>query len=80
MAKLTGMQKLAIVIFLASLFVGIFGTAWSISLSFSELESAENAGIGPVGNQIANAILFSAGGLIGAGLGIVLFIVGRAKT
>ena len=80
MAKLTGMQKFGIVLFLMSLLVGIIGTALSISRSFSELESAENAGIGPVGDQIAGAILFSAGGLIGAGVGIVLLIVGREKT
>ena len=65
MGKLTRVQKLGIVMLVVSLFVGIFGTAGSIRLSFSELESAENAGIGAVGDQIVNAILFSAGGLIG---------------
>ncbi len=80
MAKTTALQKLGIGFIVLSPLVGLVGTAWSIYLSFTALETAETAGIGPVGDQIRNALMFSAGGIMGSALGLALFVLGRSKT
>ena len=80
MAKMTTVQKLGIVVMLVSIPGGLIGTVLSIYLSFTALESAENTGIGPVSDHIANALLFTAGGLVGSGIGLLMFILGRSKT
>ena len=73
------LQKFGIVLLLASLFIGLAGTAWSIYLSFAELDQAEFSGIGPVGEQISNAIIFAAGGFVGSLIAVVIFILGRPR-
>ena len=80
MAKMTGLQKLGIAILLVSLVAGFAGTLVSIYLSFAALDKAENAGIGAVGDHITHALVFTVGGLIGAGVGLVVVIVGRPRT
>ncbi|PYT01324.1 MAG: hypothetical protein DMF63_00285 [Acidobacteria bacterium] len=80
MAKITTLQKIGIALLVLSPLIGITGAAASIYQSFSALEAAENAGIGSVGGLLANALVFTAGGLVGCFVGLVLFIVGRAKN
>ncbi len=80
MAELTTLQKLGMGLIALSPLVGLVGTAVYIYLSFAAMETAENAGIGAVGEHIRNALLFSAGGIIGSTIGLVLFILGRSKT
>ena len=80
MAKITTLQKLGIALLLISPLVGVLGTVISIYLSFSALDAAnQNAGIGAVGNQITRALLFSAAGVVGCLIGLVMLIVGRRK-
>jgi len=80
MAKLTTLQKFGIALLVVSPLVGFLGTVASILLSFSALETAENSGIGAVGDNIRNALLFTGGGIVGSLIGLVTFIVGRPKT
>lgn len=77
---MTAMQKVGIAVLVLSPIVGLAGTAWSIYSSFGALEAAENSGIGPVGDQIGNAMLFTVGGLVGSAIGLLLIILGRTKT
>jgi hypothetical protein len=78
--KITNLQKLAIALLIVSFLVGAVGTLWSIYLSFDALERSENSGIGPVGDQIFNALLFSAGSILGSLIALVLLILGRPRT
>ena len=80
MAKLRGVQKIGIVVLVLSFLIGMIGTVWSIYSSFSALESAENAGIGPVRDQIANALLYSAAGVVGCIVGALMIVFGRSKS
>jgi hypothetical protein len=57
----------------------VLGSVISVYSSFAELHGAKNSGIGAVGNEIAHAILFTAGGIIGCVVGLVLFVIGRSK-
>ncbi len=77
---MNAMQKAGLAILVLSPVVGLAGTAWSIYSSFSALESAENAGIGAVGDEIGKAILFTVGGLVGSVIGLLLIIRGRSKA
>jgi hypothetical protein len=77
--KITNLQKLAIALLIVSFLVGAVGTIWSIYLSFGLLESAENSGIGPVADQISNAVVFSVGGVLGSLIALVLLILGRPR-
>ena len=79
MAKLTTLQKLGIALIVVSPVVGLLGTVTSIYLSFSALAVAENSGIGAVGSEMTNALLFTVGGLVGSLIGLVMLIVGRPK-
>ena len=79
MAKITTIQKLGIVVLVVSIAGGLIGTILSIYLSFTALETAENAGIGAVGDKITNALFFSFGGIVGSGIGLLMFILGRSK-
>lgn len=69
-----------IAIFVGSLLLGTLGTVWRMYSSFAALETAENAGIGPVGAGIENALIFTAGGLVGSALGTVLIVIGGVKA
>lgn len=80
MARMTAMQKAGLAVLLLSPVVGLAGTAWSIYSSFSALESAENAGIGRVGDEIRNALLYTLGGLIGSVVGMLMVWFGRSKS
>jgi biopolymer transport protein ExbB/TolQ len=77
---MTAMQKAGLAVLVLSPVVGLAGTAWSIYSSFGALEAAENAGIGAVGDQIGNAVLFTVGGLVGTAIGLLLIILGRSKA
>jgi biopolymer transport protein ExbB/TolQ len=80
MTRTTTLQKLGIAILVLSIVVGLIGTIWSIYLSFAAVETAESMGIGAVGDWVRYAVFFTAGGLIGAGIGLALFILGRPGT
>lgn len=80
MARMTAMQKVGLAVFALSPVVGLAGTAWSIYSAFGALEVAENTGIGAVGDQIGNALLFTVGGLVGSFIGLLLIILGRSKA
>ena len=77
--SLTKTQKAALILIVASIFVGITGTVWNIYGSFDALAAAENAGIGAVGTSIRNALIFSVGGMVGLIVGAFLLIFGRVK-
>ena len=79
MRRMTTLQKVGITILIVSFLAGLIGTVWRIYLSFTALDSAEVAGLAPVSDRIANAIIFTAGGLIGSGIGLTLFILGRRR-
>ena len=79
MRGLTGVQKIGIVLLILSFLIGMIGTVWSVYSSFTALDAAEFGGIGPVGDQISYALLFSAGGVVGCVVGALLIILGRAK-
>jgi len=79
MAKISGVQKIGIVVLILSFLIGIIGTVWSIYSSFGALDAAEFGGIGPVSDQIKNALWFSAGGFVGCVAGALLIVLGRAK-
>ena len=78
--SLTKTQKTGLIIIVASLVVGLVGTVWNIYGSFDALATAENAGIGAVGDSIRNALFFTAGGLVGMIVGGFLLIFGRSKS
>jgi biopolymer transport protein ExbB/TolQ len=78
--SLTRTQKAALILIVASIFVGTTGTVWNIYGSFDALAAAENAGIGVVGTSIRNALIFSVGGMVGLIVGALLLIFGRVKT
>lgn len=80
MARITAMQKAGFAVLVLSPVGGLVGTAWSVYSTFGALEAAENAGIGPVGDQIGNAMLFTVGGLVGSAIGLLLIILGRSKA
>ena len=80
MAKITTLQKLGIAVLVVSPVVGLLGAVISVYSSFVALHRAENSGIGAVGNEIAHAMLFLIGGVIGCVVGLVLFIMGRSKN
>lgn len=73
------MRKAGLALLTISLVVGVIGTLWSIYLSFTGVDSAEVTGLAPVSDRIANAIVFTAAGLIGSGIGLALFIAGRRR-
>lgn len=73
-------QRVAIAIIVLSLFLGIGGMIWSIYAAFSELATAENAGIGAIGDSIRNALIFTVGGLVGVLTGALMLIFGRSKN
>ena len=76
---LNSKQKTGMIVILASLVIGILGTVWNIYGSFEALQTAENTGIGAVGDSIRNALLFSAAGLVGAIVGAFLMTFGRSR-
>jgi biopolymer transport protein ExbB/TolQ len=80
MARMTATQKAGLAVLVLSPVVGLAGTAWSIYSSFAALESAENAGIGSVGDEIGKAVVFTVGGLVGSAIGLMLIILGRSKA
>ena len=77
---MTKLQKVGIAILVLSVLGGGLGAELSIYLSLANLDAAENSGIGRVGDQITYAILFTAGGIVGSLVGLVLFVVGRSRT
>lgn len=77
---LTRTQKLGIVLTLSSLLVGMAGTVLSIYQSFGAFELAENAGMGPIGDSLRNALIFTAVGLAGPIVGGLMLIFGRSKS
>ena len=77
---MTKRQKVGIALIVLSLLVGLLGSSICIYLSFVELETAEFGGIGPVGDQIRNALLFSIAAVVGSIAGALLVIFGRAKA
>ena len=79
MTKMTTLQKIGLTILIVSFLAGLIGTGWSIYLSFTAVDSAEISGLAPVSDRIVNAIIFTAGGLIGSAIGLTLFILGRRR-
>lgn len=79
MAQLTQLQKIGLAILIGSSLIGTFGTSWSIYSSFAALDVAEFGGIGPVGDWLRNALLFSIGGVLGGVVGIALILYGRRR-
>lgn len=73
-------QKFGVVVIVLSLVLGMGGTVWSIFAAFDGLATAENAGIGSVGDSIRNALVFTVGGLVGTIIGALMLIFGRAKS
>ena len=69
-----------IVLVILSPLAGIIGTVWSLYGSFNALERNESAGIGAVGGEIANALIFTICGLLGAIIGVVMIIIGIRKS
>ena len=80
MAKITTLQKLGIAVLVVSPVVGLLCAVISVYSSFAALYGAKNSGMGAIGNDIAHAILFLAGGIIGCVVGLVLFVMGRSKN
>jgi biopolymer transport protein ExbB/TolQ len=79
MGTFTVTQKIGLAVMIVSLSGGFAGTVWSISSSFGALENAESAGIGPVGDEIWNAMLFTLGGLTGCVTGMLMVFFGRSR-
>ena len=77
---MTNLQKIGVAITLVSMLAGIIGPVVCIYGAFAALETSENAGIGPVGDQIRNALFYAIGGLVGLVVGGILFLVGRPKA
>ena len=73
-------QKIGVAVIVSSLVLGMGGTVWSIFSAFEALATAENAGIGAVGDPIRNALVFTVGGLVGTVIGVLLLIFGRANS
>lgn len=65
-----------VVVALLSCLLGIGGTIWNISASFSSLEKSESAGIGAVGADIERALIFTIVSIVGLLIGILLILVG----
>lgn len=78
--SITKTQKIAVAIIVSSLLLGTGGMIWNIYGAFWGLAAAENAGIGAVGDSIRNALIFTAGGLIGATIGALILIFGRSRS
>ena len=72
-----GLMYAGIAILVASPILGIVGTLWFIYGGFSALETAEGAGLGPVGSAIRNALICSLAGIGGAVVGLVIIVRGR---
>mgnify|MGYP001300200643 CR=1 FL=1 len=70
---------IGLVILSVSPVAGIIGAAWSVRGAFEALTSAENAGIGPVGANIEQALAFAIAGLIGSAVGVGLMIYAGVK-
>ncbi|HLA94103.1 MAG TPA: MotA/TolQ/ExbB proton channel family protein [Pyrinomonadaceae bacterium] len=79
MKGLTKLQLAGVILIIGSLLFGLGGTAWSVYGSFAALETAENTGIGPVGDHIRNALIFTVAGLVGAVSGVLIIIFGRRR-
>lgn len=77
MSAFTKLQKVGLVVLIGSLLIGFGGMVWSIYGSFVALATAENAGIGSVGDSIQNALIFTILGIIGAIAGALMLILGR---
>lgn len=80
MPRITRSQKIGIVVLVLSFLIGSIGAAFSVYSSFAALDAAELGGIGPVGDQIKNALSFSLGGVGGCVVGAVLIVFGRPKA
>ncbi len=74
------MQQFGIALALLSVFTGVCGTIWSVYSTFTAVDDAEYAGLGPVSETIECAIWFSVGGIVGVALGTALIIVGRKRA
>lgn len=77
MSAFTKLQKVGLILLIGSLLIGLGGTVWSIYGSFAALATAENTGIGPVGDSIQNALIFTILGIIGSIAGVLMLIFGR---
>lgn len=77
MKGLTKLQMAGLFVTIGSLLIGFGGMVWSIYGSFTALATAENSGIGPVGDSIQNALIFTILGIIGSIAGILMLIFGR---
>ncbi len=77
MKSLTNLQKVGLLVLLIGPLVGISGTIWHIYGSFDAMGRAESAGIWAVGDSIQTALIFTILGLLGAILGISLFVFGK---
>ena len=77
---MTKRQNVGLAVIVLSILIGAVGTAWSIYSSFAALDAAEFAGIGPVGDWIRNALVFSIGGFVGMLIGTLLLIFGRTQN
>ena len=81
MARITTLQKAGIAVLIVGPVGGMIGTVLSIYQSFAAMETAESGGIGAVGDWLSYALIFSAAGIVGCGVGLLLFIAGsRSKT
>lgn len=77
MKSLNNLQRFGLLVLLMGPLVGLSGTIWHIYGSFDALGRAESAGIGAAGDSIQTALIFTALGLLGAILGISLFVFGK---
>lgn len=78
--SVTNIQKLGLILIVASIFIGLTGTVWNVYGGFDALAAAENAGIGAIGDSINKALIFSVGGLVGSIVGALMLIFGRSKS
>lgn len=69
-----------IAIFVGSLLVGILGTIYGVYDSFDALKRSGDEGIGVVGADIQNALIFTTAGIVGSVLGTALISVGGVKA
>ncbi|MGQ0540479.1 MAG: hypothetical protein ACT4O9_01355 [Blastocatellia bacterium] len=77
MSAFTKLQKIGLVVLIGSMLIAFGGTISNIYESFAGLAIAENAGIGPVGDSIRNALIFTVLGIFGLIAGIWMLIFGR---